>query len=91
VPAGTAQPLGLLPAPQLLDARCDADGRIQRLRYAGQDLQLVSGPERIESGWWDGADIGRDYYIARASDGAQWWVYRECAAPRRWFVHGCFA
>ena len=28
-------------------------------------LQLLDGPERIETGWWDGEDMARDYYIAR--------------------------
>ena len=28
------------------------------------DFTLLSGPERIEAGWWDGADVARDYYIA---------------------------
>ena len=25
---------------------------------------LVTGPERIETGWWDGHDVRRDYYVA---------------------------
>jgi protein ImuB len=81
----------MMAAPQPLDAICDAAGRVRQLLHAGRDLALVSGPERIESGWWDGGDVARDYYIARAADGAQWWIFRECGAPRRWFVHGCFA
>mgnify|MGYP000057601428 FL=1 len=28
-------------------------------------LTLLAGPERIESGWWDGGDVKRDYFIAR--------------------------
>jgi protein ImuB len=64
---------------------------VQGLRHQGQDLTLVTGPERIQSGWWDGGDVARDYYIARTADGAQWWIFRECAPQRRWFVHGCFA
>jgi hypothetical protein len=28
-------------------------------------LELEQGPERIESGWWDGRDVRRDYYVAR--------------------------
>ena len=28
-------------------------------------LELLAGPERIESGWWDGADVQRDYYVAQ--------------------------
>ena len=36
----------------------------------GRPLQLLAGPERIESGWWDGALAARDYFIAAAGDGA---------------------
>ena len=88
--ADNLRPLGLMPVPQPLDSLLDAAGQIRQLRHAGRELQLVSGPERIESGWWDGEDIRRDYYIARTTDGARWWVFRE-GASRRWFLHGCFA
>jgi protein ImuB len=83
------RPLGLMPVPQPLDALLDESGRVRQLRHEGRELRLLSGPERIESGWWDGRDIARDYYIARTSDGARWWVFRE-GASRRWFLHGCF-
>ncbi len=88
---GAVRPLGLLPAPRMLVASRDAAGRIARLLHQGQELRLVSGPERIESGWWDGDEVVRDYYVARTADGAQWWIFRECTPGRRWFVHGCFA
>ncbi len=93
VPAlhGPARPLGLLATPRALEATHDAAGRTHRLLHEGRALRLVSGPERIESGWWDGADIARDYYVARDGAGALWWVFRECAARPRWFLHGCFA
>jgi len=32
-------------------------------------LVLEQGPERIESGWWDGKGVARDYYIARQMGG----------------------
>jgi protein ImuB len=85
------RPLGLLAQPLPIEIICDAAGRVSQLLHEGRNLDLVSGPERIESGWWDGGDVARDYYIARASTGAQWWIFRECGMPRRWFVHGCFA
>jgi protein ImuB len=88
---GAARPLGLLEQPHPLVAVRDAAGQVQGLRYQGQDLTLVTGPERIQSGWWDGGEVSRDYYVARTADGAQWWVFRECTPSRRWFVHGCFA
>lgn len=54
-------------------------------------LQLLAGPERIESGWWDGAAVARDYFVARNPRGQRLWLYRELAAPHRWFLHGYFA
>jgi len=57
----------------------------------GGALRLVAGPERIESGWWDGAPVARDYFVARNPRGQTFWIYRELAAPQRWFVHGVFA
>ncbi len=59
-------------------------------RHAGRPLQLMGGPERLETGWWDGSDISRDYYVARAMGGAWLWVFRERHHARRWFLHGAF-
>jgi protein ImuB len=56
-------------------------------------LVLEEGPECIESGWWDGHDVARDYYVARNRQGARLWVFRnrrETPGPG-WFVHGWFA
>lgn len=63
----------------------------------GRPLQLLSGPERIESGWWDDELIERDYFIAQAPGSAALvWVYRarlqrpgEGGSP--WFLQGRFA
>lgn len=80
------RPLWLLPDPRPL-------GGGPRPRYQGV-LELEEGPERIESGWWDGKDVARDYYVARSPAGARLWVFRE--RPRRgrtegeWFLHGIF-
>jgi protein ImuB len=52
--------------------------------------ELLAGPERIESGWWDGADIARDYYLARGADGAQLWVFHDLRNGA-WCVHGLWA
>jgi protein ImuB len=53
-------------------------------------IKLKSGPERIESGWWDGNDVERDYYVAQGHNGSMLWVYRERNSDA-WFVHGLFA
>lgn len=56
---------------------------------------LRDGPERIESGWWDGSDIRRDYFIADTADGkATAWIYcdrRRGLDSGEWFLHGLFA
>lgn len=52
--------------------------------------KLISGPERIESGWWDNQDASRDYYIAEARPGEQLWVYRDRRRDR-WYLQGVFS
>jgi protein ImuB len=52
-------------------------------------LELVSGPERIESGWWDEQDVVRDYYTAKNGGGQKLWVFRD-HRTRSWFLHGLF-
>jgi protein ImuB len=60
---------------------------LQPKRLAEGEFVLLAGPERIESGWWDG-DVGRDYFIARFPNESLIWVYRETG---EWFLHGLFA
>jgi len=70
------RPLWLLPEPRPLPAP--------------RELRLLSGPERIEGGWWDGAAIRRDYYVARDGDGRRLWIFRDPARPQLWYLHGLF-
>ncbi|HVL36454.1 MAG TPA: DNA polymerase Y family protein [Burkholderiales bacterium] len=51
-------------------------------------FDLLAGPERIESGWWDGDDAARDYFVARLPGASLGWIYREAG---EWFLHGLFA
>jgi protein ImuB len=52
--------------------------------------ELLQGPERIESGWWDGKGVARDYYVAQRRHGAKLWVFQE-RQSKRWYLHGVFA
>lgn len=52
--------------------------------------ELLAGPERIESGWWQ-ADLRRDYYLAQASDGRRLWIFHDGRKPEHWYLHGLFA
>ncbi len=47
------------------------------------------GPERIETGWWRGPHIKRDYYRITTDDGLRFWLFRNRDTDR-WFLHGWF-
>jgi len=55
-----------------------------------EGLTLLAGPERIESGWWDGDDVRRDYFVAEDPGGSRLWVFRMREGERRWYLHGIF-
>ncbi len=74
-PALPPRPFWLLEQPVSLEMR---DGR----PWAGGPLVPESGPERIETGWWDGHDVARDYYIARDPGGGRLWIFRDCRGER---------
>jgi protein ImuB len=76
------RPVWLLAEPQRLEGE-------EQPRYQGA-LELEEGPERIESGWWDGRDVRRDYYVARTPAGVRVWIFRERRTPGGWFLHGVF-
>jgi protein ImuB len=90
-PAGP-RPLLLLPAPKPLRQSAEQPN------FDGP-LTLITGPERIEAGWWDFASpaagkpqqaVHRDYFVARNPRGQLLWIFRELTAPRGWFLHGYF-
>ena len=76
------RPLWLLQTPEPL--------AIEQDQLATAGLELLAGPERIETGWWDGNEVLRDYYITRDATGAELWLYRERDVPHRWFLQGLF-
>ncbi len=88
-PPERARPTWLLASPRPLACR---DGR----PWLDGVLLIESGPERLESGWWDGHEIARDYWIARTTAGVRLWIFELSPAgaggadERRWFLHGVF-
>lgn len=78
------RPLWLLPQPRPLQQATDGGPLLQGA------LTLLTGPERIESGWWDGHGQRRDYYIAHSQRQQRLWVYRTLKPPRQWYLHGFF-
>ena len=77
------RPLWLLPHPERL---CLKNGQ----PYFNGLLSLQPDRERIESGWWDGSDVMRDYFIASNPKDTRLWIYRELAGEQHWFLHGIF-
>ncbi|HVC30534.1 MAG TPA: DNA polymerase Y family protein [Steroidobacteraceae bacterium] len=77
------RPFWLLPKPRQLDER---DGLPRRRG----PLRLLGEAERIETGWWDGGEVARNYYTAQDMRGVRLWVFREREPPHRWFLHGIF-
>lgn len=84
VPPWPLRPLWLLPAPRILIAR-------DHLPHYHGALKLLSGPERIEYGWWDGQPARRDYFVAQNPLHETLWVYRALSPPHEWFLHGHFS
>lgn len=54
-------------------------------------LHILSGPERIESGWWDGDDVRRDYYLVETRAGQRGWAFRSVGDEGPLLLHGWFA
>jgi protein ImuB len=73
--------LWLLPEPLPLEQH-------ERRPWLDGPLAIESGCERIETGWWDGFEVARDYYVAITRRGERLWIYREMHGGRRWFLHG---
>ncbi len=89
-PKQTEEPEKLRRPALLLDKPLQLLMRDERPFY-GSALKLISGPERIESGWFDDRLAARDYFIAQGTDATCYWVYLERETDARWFLHGLFA
>ena len=73
-PSSPPRPLWLLREPK----------RLQRPPPVDADV------ERIESGWWDGADLRRDYFRGELPNGARGWIYND-HGDGQLYLHGLWA
>ena len=86
------RPILLLPEPALLTATSvipDGPPILFAFRGKRHRVRQHIGPERIESGWWRGPSIRREYYRVESDDGAWFWLFRD-RSNGRWFLHGIF-
>lgn len=86
------RPLRLFPKPIPLKT----SGEVKKkppasILWQGQSKRVGScwGPERIETGWWRGPMVQRDYYRIEIETGERLWVYRDLESGD-WFLHGDF-
>lgn len=61
------------------------------IRLPAAPARLLAGPERIESGWWDDRDNGRDYYLIETHLGQRGWAFVPAGSCTGWMLHGWFA
>jgi len=83
-PTRQSRPFWLLNEPKLLHLR---NGKL----YYRCPIKILSGPERIETRWWSGKEIRRNYYVAIDEYGSRLWIFRERQGDRNWYLHGVFA
>src|SRR5262249_23112353 len=63
-----------------------------RLAYGQRSYAIVSawGPQRVDTGWWRGHGIHRDYYRVGTDAGERFWLFRD-RTRGTWFLHGIYA
>jgi protein ImuB len=86
------RPLRLLPRPLAAAVTSIApDGPPLRFRLDGFEHEVARswGPERIETGWWRGRAVGRDYFRVETACGGRFWFFRRLR-DGKWFLHGTF-
>lgn len=90
-PAGP-RPLRLMPHPiEIAATAVVPEGPPIAFKLRGTLHPVVKsvGPERIETGWWRGPHLQRDYYRVLTKAGRHGWIFRE-RDTGRWFLHGWF-
>jgi protein ImuB len=86
------RPLRMLRRPAALAVTAIAPaGPPLRFQFNGEEHAVARswGPERIETGWWRGGPIGRDYFRVETAAAGRYWLFRRLR-DGRWFLHGLF-
>ncbi len=97
-PMHKLRPIQLLNEPQRIEVTAPIpDYPPMNFRYKGKLHKVVKSDacERIESEWWLGGGLHRDYYIVEDEEGKRYWLFRlgnyEANKNPSWFIHGFFA
>ena len=87
------RPLQLLtPALRLTVTAAARNGPPTQFQYRQNSyhVEQIWGPERIETGWWRGLVVQRDYYRVQTTTGHRFWLFRELQ-QNNWYLHGHFS
>jgi protein ImuB len=86
------RPLTLHPKPEATEVVSVAPDGPPQFVWMGRHRERIVGcigPERIETLWWRGPSVRRDYYRVATKSGGHLWMFRQLA-DGKWFVHGTF-
>ena len=95
------RPIWLLPRPVRLETVSVVGSAVDQVNassgppvqfYSGDqrhEIVKAHGPERIETAWWRGPTVRRDYYVVETSTGGRYWIFRQRRGE--WFLHGTFS
>lgn len=89
------RPLFLYPKPiSITPLEAPAEPQFQppvRYRRAGKVERVMRfwGPERLETGWWNGPMHRRDYFRIENDQGQWLWIYHDLR-ENTWYAHGLF-
>ncbi|WP_426690276.1 Y-family DNA polymerase [Rhodanobacter ginsengiterrae] len=61
------------------------------LPLRGPAPHILAGPERLETGWWDGGEVCRDYYVVETAQGQRAWAFCAPGEQAGWMLQGWFA
>ncbi len=92
------RPVWMPPRPIPLED-CEGNPAPVQFRLGGalHHVLKAHGPERIETAWWRGPTVRRDYYVVETDSGARFWLFRRLGSRPRgvresgWYLHGVFA
>ncbi len=97
ITAPSSRPFCLKPHPAPIEVvSVVPDGPPVRFRWRATEHVVAQswGPERIDTGWWRGPHVERDYYRVETITGQQFWLFRQndtgMSGMGRWFLHGVF-